>query len=52
MLNALRDAYLEFRIRLLTSGEMTPEKWEKFAALIKLRSDRQIKRMEKMKGLL
>lgn len=52
MLSALRDAWLEFRIRLLTNGEMTPAKWKKFAALIKLRSERQVKRMERLRGLL
>ena len=52
MLNMLRDALLEFRIRLLTSGDMNAAKWAKLSALIKLRSDRQIRRMEKMRGLL
>lgn len=52
MISALRDAWLEFRIRLLTSSDMTPAKWAKFAALIKLRSERQVKRMEKMRGLM
>lgn len=52
MLSALQDAILEFRIRLLTNSDMTPAKWVKFAKLIKLRSDRQVKRMEKLKGLL
>lgn len=51
MLNALRDGWLEFRIRLLTSGDMTPAKWTKFAALIKLRSERQVRLMERLKGL-
>ena len=49
----LFDEWLELRIRMATKKDLTqPENWKHFCKLIGMRSNRQVERMERVKGLI
>lgn len=50
---SIRDALLEFRIRQASRSDLTkPDNWHRFCRLIQMRSNTQVSRMERDRGLV